>query len=69
MDDNALGGRFYALLKSLSLPPKVAYYRKWHTSRTIPWKHYVPLASTKDENVETLGCFEEDVDGRTATER
>ncbi|KAJ9662873.1 hypothetical protein H2198_001101 [Neophaeococcomyces mojaviensis] len=64
MDGNALSGRFYALLKSLSLPLKVAYYREWHAARIIPWKHYVPLSSTTDEYAEVLRYFEEEDGGQ-----
>lgn len=64
MDGNALSGRFYALLKSWSLPFKVAYYHEWHTARIFPWKHYVPLSSTTDEYAEVLRYFEEEDEGQ-----
>ncbi|KAK6377016.1 hypothetical protein LTR64_000395 [Lithohypha guttulata] len=69
MDGNALSGRFYTLLESLSLPLKVAYYREWHMSRIIPWKHFVPLTATTDEYDEILRFFEEEDDGRRTAER
>lgn len=64
MDGNALSGRLYILLKSFSLPLKVAYYREWHISRIIPWKHYVLLTSSTDEYAETLRYFEEESGGQ-----
>lgn len=60
MDGNALSGRFYALLRSMSLPLKVAYYREWHSPRIFPWKHYVPLSATTEEYAEVLNYFEHD---------
>ncbi|KPI35410.1 Beta-1,2-xylosyltransferase 1 [Cyphellophora attinorum] len=64
MDGNALSGRFYALLKSWSLPMKVAYYREWHSPRIFPWKHYVPLSASTDEYAEVLRYFEEEENGK-----
>lgn len=69
MDGNALSGRFYALLQSLSLPLKVAYFREWHVSRIIPWKHYGPLTATTDEYDEILRFFEEEDKRREIAER
>lgn len=64
MDGNSLSGRFYALLKSLSLPLKVAYYREWHAPRIFPWKHFVPLSATTDEYAEVLRYFEKEEEGQ-----
>lgn len=64
MDGNALSGRFFALLKSASLPFKVAYFREWHKERVFPWKHYVPVSASTEEHTEILRYFEDEVDGR-----
>lgn len=69
MDGNALSGRFYALLESLSPPLKVAHFREWHLSRIVPWKHFIPLTATTNEYDEILRFFEEDQDGREIAER
>jgi hypothetical protein len=60
MDGNALSGRFYALLKSRSLPLKLAYYREWHSARLFPWKYYVPVSSGTEEYAELLRYFEQE---------
>ena len=64
MDGNALSGRFYAFLKSRSLPLKLAYFREWHSERLFPWKHYVPVSSGTDEYAEVLRYFEQDDVGK-----
>ena len=64
MDGNALSGRFYAFLKSRSLPLKLAYFREWHSERLFPWKHYVPVSSGTDEYAELLRYFEQDDVGK-----
>lgn len=64
MDGNALSGRFYALLKSRSLPLKLAYYREWHSTRLFPWKHYVPVSSGTGEYAELLRYFEQEDAGK-----
>lgn len=64
MDGNALSGRFYALLKSKSLPLKLAYFREWHSERIFPWAHYVPVSAETDEYAEILRYFEEEEEGR-----
>jgi hypothetical protein len=69
MDGNALSGRFYALMKSASLPMKVAYYREWHIKRLFPWKHYVPVSASTEEYAEILRYFEDEEDGRKIAER
>lgn len=64
MDGNALSGRFYAFLKSHSLPLKLAYYREWHSATLFPWKHYVPVSSGTEEYAELLRYFEQEDAGK-----
>jgi hypothetical protein len=68
MDGNTLSGRFYALLRSFSLPLKVAYYREWHAPRIFPWKYYVPLSATTEEYAEVLRYFERQEERREKRE-
>jgi hypothetical protein len=65
MDGNALSGRFYAFMKSMSLPFKLAYFREWHAERLFPWVHYVPVSATTDEYAELIRYFEMEEAGRT----
>ena len=44
MDGNAFSGRFYAFLRSKSLPFKMALFREWHDEWLKPWVHFVPLS-------------------------
>lgn len=64
MDGNALSGRFYALMKSNSLPFKLAYFREWHAERLFPWVHYVPVSAKTDEYTELIRYLEMETDGR-----
>jgi hypothetical protein len=64
MDGNALSGRFYALMKSKSLPFKLAYFREWHAERLFPWVHYVPISARTEEYAELIRYFEMEESGR-----
>ncbi|KAJ5084535.1 hypothetical protein NUU61_009114 [Penicillium alfredii] len=64
MDGHAYSGRFYAFMRSKSLPMKLSLFREWHESVLIPWVHYVPLSKDTNEYTELLRYFEEDVSGR-----
>ncbi|CAG8895330.1 unnamed protein product [Penicillium egyptiacum] len=48
MDGHAYSGRFYAFMRSKSVPIKLTFFREWHKNILIPWVHYVPL--NKDSN-------------------
>lgn len=64
MDGNAFSGRFYAFLKSHSLPFKMAVFREWHEEWIKPWVHYVPLSLEGKEYVETVRYLDRENDGR-----
>ena len=69
MDGNAFSGRFYAFLRSRSLPFKLAYFREWHAERLHPWVHYVPVGREVREVAELVRYFEEEVEGREIARR
>ncbi|KAI9927172.1 hypothetical protein ASPWEDRAFT_121624 [Aspergillus wentii DTO 134E9] len=64
MDGNAYSGRFYAFLRSNSLPLKLAYFQEWHADTLIPWVHYVPVSHETTEYVELIRYFENDAEGQ-----
>lgn len=64
IDGNAFSGRFYAFLKSMSLPYKMAVFREWHEEWLRPWVHYVPLGLKGDEYVESVRYFNNEPSGR-----
>lgn len=43
IDGNSFSGRYWAFLRSTSLPIKATIFREWHDSRLIAWKHFVPM--------------------------
>ena len=63
MDGNAFSGRFYAFLRSHSLPFKLAYFREWHAERLQPWVHYVPVSREAREVPELVRYFEQEPEG------
>ncbi|KAL2782511.1 hypothetical protein BJX66DRAFT_320548 [Aspergillus keveii] len=58
MDGHAYSGRFYAFLRSKSLPMKIAYFREWHSDFLFPWVHYAPLSLKGKEYREMIRYFE-----------
>lgn len=58
MDGHAYSGRFYALLRSKSVPLKLTFFREWHDNLIIPWVHYVPLNKDADDIPDILHFFE-----------
>jgi len=64
IDGNAFSGRFYAFLKSWSMPFKMAVFREWHDEWIRPWVHYVPLSLSGHEYVESIRYFEREDEGR-----
>ncbi|GAM90280.1 hypothetical protein ANO11243_083220 [Dothideomycetidae sp. 11243] len=69
MDGNAFSGRFYAFLKSKSLPLKMSVFREWHEEWIRPWTHFVPLSLKGDEVLETVRYFAAEDEGRRTAER
>ena len=64
MDGNAFSGRFYAFMRSHSLPLKLAYFREWHWERLRPWVHFVPISKEVREVPELIRYFEEEEEGQ-----
>lgn len=64
IDGNAFSGRFYAFLKSMSLPYKMAVFREWHEEWLRPWVHYIPLGLKGDEYVESVRYFNDEPNGK-----
>ena len=64
VDGNAFSGRFYAFLRSKSLPFKMAIFKEWHEEWLKPWLHYVPLSLHGNEYFEAVRYFDRDVDGK-----
>ncbi|OQD82976.1 hypothetical protein PENANT_c019G06381 [Penicillium antarcticum] len=64
MDGWAYSGRFYAFLRSKSLPMKLSVFREWHRDILVPWVHYVPLNKDVREVPELIRYFEHDPTGR-----
>ncbi|KAL2864378.1 uncharacterized protein BJX67DRAFT_390048 [Aspergillus lucknowensis] len=58
MDGHAYSGRFYAFMRSKSLPFKLSYFREWHTDVLAPWMHYAPVSLQAREYVEMVRYFE-----------
>lgn len=64
IDGNAFSGRFYAFLKSRSLPFKMAVFREWHEDWIQPWVHYVPLRMGGVEALEAVRYIDGEEEGR-----
>ncbi|KAJ5728163.1 Lipopolysaccharide-modifying protein [Penicillium malachiteum] len=64
MDGHAYSGRFYAFLRSKSVPFKMTFFREWHENIVIPWVHYVPLHKDGIEIAELVRFFEEEPAGQ-----
>lgn len=64
MDGHAYSGRFYAFMRSMSVPFKLTFYREWHDNVLVPWVHYVPLNQNVNEVPEIMRFFEQDPAGR-----
>ncbi|KAJ5204896.1 uncharacterized protein N7498_005775 [Penicillium cinerascens] len=64
MDGHAYSGRFYALLRSKSLPFKMTSFREWHQNVLFPWVHYVPINKDGNELPELVRFFEQDTTGQ-----
>lgn len=58
MDGHAYSGRFYAFLRSKSLPFKMTFFREWHENVLMPWVHYVPVNKDGKELAELVRFFE-----------
>ncbi|KAF2150023.1 glycosyltransferase family 90 protein [Myriangium duriaei CBS 260.36] len=69
IDGNAFSGRFYAFLKSKSLPFKMSVFREWHEEWIKPWTHFVPLSLKGEEVLETVRYFVSEDEGRRTAER
>ncbi|CAG8923083.1 unnamed protein product [Penicillium salamii] len=64
MDGHAYSGRFYAFMRSKSVPLKLTFFREWHQELLIPWVHYVPLNKDVNEIPEIVRFFEQDPAGQ-----
>lgn len=64
MDGHAYSGRFYAFMRSKSVPLKLTFFREWHENVLIPWVHYVPLNKDANEIPEVVRFFEQDPAGQ-----
>ncbi|KAJ5742413.1 uncharacterized protein N7511_011432 [Penicillium nucicola] len=64
MDGWAYSGRFYAFLRSKSLPMKLSVFREWHQEILVPWVHFVPLNKDVREVPELIRYFEYDPHGQ-----
>lgn len=64
MDGHAYSGRFYAFMRSSSVPFKLTFFREWHENVLIPWVHYVPLNKDADEIPELVRFFDQDPAGQ-----
>lgn len=60
MDGHAYSGRFYAFLRSQSVPFKLTLFREWHENVLFPWVHYVPINKDANEIPELIRFFERD---------
>ncbi|MCJ1394933.1 capsule-associated protein CAP1 [Xylographa bjoerkii] len=69
MDGNVFSGRFYASMRSRSLPLKLAYFREWHWERLRPWVHFVPVSREVREVPELVRYFEEEEEGQEIASR
>ena len=57
VDGASFSGRWRAFLQSKSLGIKATIFKEWHTSRLIPWRHFVPLDNRFDELYGILTYF------------
>ncbi|OQE38685.1 hypothetical protein PENCOP_c008G04662 [Penicillium coprophilum] len=64
MDGHGYSGRFYAFMRSKSVPFKLTFFREWHENVLIPWVHYVPINKDGNEIPELIRFFEEDPAGQ-----
>ena len=64
MDGHAYSGRFYAFLRSASVPFKLTMFREWHDNVLKPWVHYVPINKEANEIPELIRFFEKDPVGQ-----
>ncbi|KAF4762603.1 hypothetical protein HAV15_005310 [Penicillium sp. str.  len=64
MDGHAYSGRFYAFMRSKSVPFKLTFFREWHEDVLVPWVHYVPINKDGNEIPELIRFFEEDPAGQ-----
>lgn len=64
MDGHAYSGRFYAFMRSKSVPLKLTFFREWHDNVLIPWVHYVPINKDANELPEIVRFFEQDPAGQ-----
>ncbi|CAG8133888.1 unnamed protein product [Penicillium olsonii] len=64
MDGHAYSGRFYAFMRSKSVPFKLTFFREWHEDILIPWVHYVPINKDGTEIPELIRFFEQDPTGQ-----
>ncbi|KAJ5101221.1 Lipopolysaccharide-modifying protein [Penicillium angulare] len=69
MDGHAYSGRFYAFMRSSSVPLKLTFFREWHENVLVPWVHYVPLNKDANEIPELVRFFEQDPAGRDIAKR
>ncbi|KAJ5351654.1 hypothetical protein N7452_000628 [Penicillium brevicompactum] len=69
MDGHAYSGRFYAFMRSKSVPLKLTFFREWHEELLIPWVHYVPLNKDANEIPEIIRFFEQDPAGQVIAQR
>ncbi|EPS34390.1 hypothetical protein POX_a00636 [Penicillium oxalicum] len=64
LDGYAYSGRFYAFLRSKSVPFKITSFREWDQNILFPWVHYVPVNMEVQEVPELIRFFEDDEVGR-----
>ncbi|OQD93313.1 hypothetical protein PENSOL_c033G07923 [Penicillium solitum] len=64
MDGHAYSGRFYAFIRSKSVPLKLTFFREWHDNVLVPWVHYVPLNKDTTDIAEVVRFFEGDPAGQ-----
>ncbi|KAJ5461014.1 uncharacterized protein N7458_002566 [Penicillium daleae] len=64
MDGHAYSGRFYAFMRSQSVPFKLTFFREWHENVLFPWVHYVPINKDANEIPELVRFFEQDPEGK-----
>ncbi|KAJ5495385.1 hypothetical protein N7539_000501 [Penicillium diatomitis] len=64
LDGHAYSGRFYAFLRSKSVPFKITSFREWDQNILFPWVHYVPVNMGVREVPELIRFFEENEAGR-----
>ncbi|CAG7915796.1 unnamed protein product [Penicillium olsonii] len=64
MDGHAYSGRFYAFMRSKSVPLKLTFFREWHEELLFPWVHFVPLNKDVNEIPEIVRFFGQDPAGQ-----